>query len=330
VSAIPGISVVVCTRDRSASLARCLSSLARLDDHPHEVIVVDNAPRDDATERVVAATPYRYLREEVPGLDRARNRGAAEARFDLVAYTDDDVEVEPGWLVTLARSFADSRVAGVTGRVLPAALETPAQRLFQSYGNGMDKGERPRLFDGARLSPGERLRAQAVGVGANMAFRRQALAAIGGFDPALDRGTPAGGAGDLDLFHRLLAAGHVLRYEPASRVRHHHRREMVDLRGQLRDNGRSFGVYLMKVFRAGSVGRLPTALVAAGWGAWLVGRLGRGLLGLHPLPLSLLWSELAGALAAPRAFRATVSLGLTPPAARHGPRAGWRSTAGRR
>lgn len=301
------ISVVVCTRDRPAELTRCLASLGRLAGPAHEVVVVDNAPRDDAARQVVAATPFRYVREDEPGLDRARNRGFAEARHELIAFTDDDVEVEPGWLAAVAAAFADPRVDGVTGRVLPAAQETPAQRLFQLYGNGMDKGDQPRVFDGAALRPAELLRAQDVGVGANMAFRRQALEALGGFDPALDVGTPAAGAGDLDLFHRLLRAGFLLRYEPAARVRHHHRRDLEGLRRQIRNNGRSYGVYLLKIWRDGKVPRPAVARCALGWGTWLAGRCALGLLGRHRLPLSLLWEEVRGAFEAPRAFRTVYS-----------------------
>lgn len=301
------ISVVVCTRNRPAELARCLAALSRLEPAELEVLVVDNAPGDDSARRIVERTPFRYVREDRPGLDRARNRGIAEARYDLIAFTDDDTEPEPGWLATLAATFTDPRVAGVTGRVLPAALDTPAQRLFEQYGNGMSKGERARVFDGASLRPAELLRAQDVGVGANMAFRRQALEAVGGFDPALDVGTPAHGAGDLDLFHRLLRSGAVLRYEPEVRVRHHHRRDLAELRRQIRNNGRSYGVYLLKVWRERSVPRPAVARFALGWCAWLGGRLVLGLLGRHRLPLSLLWEEVRGAVEAPSAFRLVYS-----------------------
>jgi GT2 family glycosyltransferase len=301
------ITVVVCTRDRPAELARCLQSLLQIEGPAHEVVVVDNAPRDQAARQIVAETPFRYVREDAPGLDRARNRGIAEARHRLIAFTDDDVEVDPGWLGALASAFADPQVAGVTGRVLPAAQETPAQRLFQRYGNGMDKGDRPRVFDGAVLRAAQLLRAQDVGVGANMAFRRSALAAVGGFDPALDVGTPAAGAGDLDLFHRLLRAGFLLRYEPAATVRHHHRRDLEGLRRQLRNNGRSYGVYLLKIWREGAVPRPAVARFALGWGTWLAGRLALGLIGRHRLPLSLLWEEARGALEAPRTFRTVYS-----------------------
>ena len=290
-----GITVVVCTRDRAPSLARCLASLARLDPPAAEVLVVDNAPRDGSTREAVAATPFRYVREERPGLDNARNRGIAEARGDIIAFTDDDVEVDPRWIGALATAFQDPGIAGVTGRVLPASQETRAERLFQAYGNGMDKGDRPRAFDPAVLAPADLLRTQDLGVGANMAFRRSALEAVGGFDPDLDAGTPAAGAGDLDLFHRLLCAGFVLRYEPAAIVHHHHRQTMDELRRQLRDNGHSYAVYLKKIWRERSVPRPAVARFAAGWAAWLAGRVALGLLGRRRLPLRLLWAELAGA-----------------------------------
>jgi GT2 family glycosyltransferase len=171
---------------------------------------------------------------------------------------------------------------------------------------GMDKGEAARELRWDRLSPFGRIAVQAAGAGANMAFRRAALEAIGGFDPGLDLGTPARGAGDLDLFHRFLEAGFVLRYEPTAVVRHHHRREMPQLRRQLRDNGRSFGVYLLKLWREGKGDPRARAAVAAftflRWAPWLASRVVRGALGLHALPLPLLWDELAGALSAPRAF----------------------------
>jgi len=301
-SEAPAVSVVVCTRDRSASLARCLASLAAQEGAPgHEVVVVDSAPSDDAARRAAASFPCRYVREDRPGLDRARNRGIAEARGALVAFVDDDVEAAPGWLAALAAAFADPAIGGVTGRVLPAALDTAAQRLFEAAG-GMDKGPDPRRFDRAALQPLARIRVQEIGVGANMAFRRAALAEIGGFDPGLDRGTLAAGSGDLDLFRRLLDAGKAIRYEPSAVVRHHHRREMDELARQLRENGRSYGVYLLKLWQGGGE-RGAVARVALHWSAWHAVRLTRGLLGRHPLPPRLLWQELRGALEAPRAWR---------------------------
>jgi glycosyltransferase involved in cell wall biosynthesis len=304
-ASLPPISVVVCTRDRPALLARCLTALQQLDYPAYEVVVVDSASRSSDTAQVVAATPYRAVREERPGLDIARNRGAAEAQHAIIAYIDDDALAAPGWLRGVAHGFAAPEVALVTGRVLPAELETRAQRLFEQY-SGMDKGTQPRTFRRGALRPRELIAVQHVGVGANMALRRSALALLGGFDLALDVGTPAGGAGDLDLFHRALAAGLTLRYEPTALAYHRHRREMRDLWRQLYQNGQSFGVYLLKLWSRRSVPRRAVARFALGWvGGWLLARLAACLLGRLHFPLALVWAELWGALHAPAAYRAT-------------------------
>lgn len=301
----PPISVVVCTRDRAGPLRRCLAQLARLRYPTWEAIVVDNASRDDATREAVAATAFRYVREDTPGLDWARNRGIAEARYDIVAYVDDDAFADEHWLEGLAHGFRDPAVGAVTGLVLPAELETRSQHLFEDYG-GMGKGFRPRRFSGRTLSPVQLLRAQDVGVGTNMAFRREVLERLGGFDTALDVGTPACGGGDLDMLHRVLADGGEILYEPGALVRHQHRRDDRGLETQVRNNGRSYGVYLIKRFREGRVPRRKVLWFAAWhWGRWLAGRPLRRLLRGHRLPMRLLLAELSGALGAPLAWRRT-------------------------
>jgi GT2 family glycosyltransferase len=229
------LSVVVCTRDRPTDLARCLASLRRLDPAPAEIVVVDNAPTTTATRDVVAAAPgVVYVEEPRPGLDVARNTGIAASRGALVAFTDDDVEVHPRWATRLAACFADDAVVAATGLVIPAALDTDAQLLFETALGGLGRGFAPRRFDAAWL---RRWRGRAVpvwqiGAGANMAFRRDALARVGGFDERLDVGA-AGCSGDSELWYRLLAAGGVCQYTPAAVVHHHHRRDLAALRRQL-------------------------------------------------------------------------------------------------
>lgn len=312
------ISVVICTKDRPELLDGCLEALRRLRYPSYEIVVVDNGSRDDTTRLVAERHGARPLREDRVGLDNARNRGAEEAAHEVVAYVDDDVRVDAEWLSALGRAFEDPTVDAVTGLVLPLELETPAQRLFEAYGDGMSKGLEAVTFRGADLSAEALIAVQHVGVGANMAVRKGALTDVGGFDPSLDLGTPAGGAGDLDLFHRLLAAGKTIRYEPSAVARHKHRREMGDLRRQLYDNGRSFGVYLIKLLRDRTVPRTAVAhYVVTTWLPWLVGRLVPSLLGRHPLPPRLIWAEVRGALVAPFAFASTYHrsrvLGGTPP-----------------
>jgi GT2 family glycosyltransferase len=301
-AATPAFSVVVCTRDRPLALKRGLRALAALDYPDYEVIVVDNASSSTATRDVVSSTPFRYVREDRPGLDWARNRGLAAAQHALVAYIDDDAMADSAWLTGLAAAFTDPEVMAVTGLVLPAELETEAQRYFEAYG-GMGKGFAPRLYRRDELAPNALLAAHAFGVGANMAFRREALMRLGGFDTALDVGTAASGGGDLDLFHRLVAAGLTLRYEPAALAWHRHRRDLAALERQLYANGVAYLVYLYKVWRLRTVPRRAVAAYALGWvGDHLLGRLARRVLGHGRLPLRLVWAELWGALHAPGCY----------------------------
>lgn len=244
------MTVVVCTRDRPEDLARCLDALQALRYPRLELLVVDNAPRTDATERLVAArTGIRYLREPRPGLDRARNRALGEAEGELIAFTDDDVVVDPEWITALAAVFGhDPQAGAVTGLVEPLELETEAQRLFERYRSFARGGVRVRAAAGrAEGALGGRYgMTGSFGTGANMAFRRRVLEQLGGFDPSLGAGMPTRGGDDLDIFFRVLKAGWALVYEPAAVVRHRHRREMDALVDQIRDHGVSFSSYVVR------------------------------------------------------------------------------------
>jgi O-antigen biosynthesis protein len=302
-SAVPAVTVAVCTRDRPASLARTLRSLERIDypDAALEVVVIDNASRDDATRDVVSAHPrFRCLREPRPGLDRARNLAVAEALGEIVAFTDDDVEVDPAWVRALAPHFANPAVMGVTGLVAPAVLETRAERLFEIYG-GFGRGFEVRYYTPAirrywRFWP---LGAGIYGTGCNMAFRRSFLIGASGFDPALDVGTPTWGGGDLDMFYRTLRAGHVLVYEPRALVWHHHRREEVELRRQLRGFGRGLYAFWTKTILFDRGMRMSTLEFAFRW--YMKGVLGR-VVRPRGLTRSIALAQAWGAIEGPFAY----------------------------
>ena len=267
--ASPLVTVAVCTRDRTEDLGRCLESLQALR-YPHlDVLVVDNAPSSHATRLLVEAlgTKVRYTREPTPGLDWARNRAIAEASGDIIAFTDDDVVVDSGWIGAIVAAFEhDPSVAAVTGLVLPAELDTEAQVLFERY-RSFGRGVAPRRVAPANGGP-IALRYGAAGdygTGANMAFRRSVFDRIGPFDPALDVGTPSRGGGDLEMFFRVLKEGHALVYEPRAIVRHRHRRTREDLRRQIADHGIGFSAYVVRSMLAYPDERLAFARLACWW-----------------------------------------------------------------
>jgi glycosyltransferase involved in cell wall biosynthesis len=300
----PPISVVVCTRDRALSLRNTLQSLAQLDYPAFEVVVVDNCSRDDATRRVVAESGFRYVREERPGLDWARNRGVQEARHEIVAFIDDDATAMPSWLRGIAYGFQDATVMAVTGMVIAAEIETAAQNDFERYG-GMSKGFVPYTIRRNEISGRDLFRSSNWGVGANMAFRRSLFDAIGGFDVALDVGTATCGGGDIEFFYRVVASGHALRYEPAATVRHTHRRDRASFHRQIYNNGRSYAAYLMTIARNEPQRKRAVLWYGVRWWLWewLIRRVIVGAAQRDWWTLRLALVELWGACSSPKAYR---------------------------
>jgi glycosyltransferase involved in cell wall biosynthesis len=249
----PRAAVVIATRDRAKSLARCLESLRNLDHPAAEIVVVDNASvgRETAelVERLALDDPrVRYVREDRPGLARAHNAGLAHVTAPFVAFTDDDVVVDSAWLDRLLAGFTrDDRVACVTGMIFPLEIETPAQDWLEHYA-GFNKGFEPRVFD-LRHGSSDPLfpyTAGTFGSGANMAFRTDVLLALRGFEPALGTGTEAKGGDDLAAFFDVIEADHAIAYEPGAIVYHQHHRTFEALRRQTFGYGAGLTAYLTK------------------------------------------------------------------------------------
>src|SRR4051794_12582271 len=249
----PFATVVIATRDGEATLGATLDSLLALEYPAFEVVVVDNASRGEGVRELVAryadaARTIRCVREDRPGLAVAHNTGLAHAAGEIVAFLDDDVIADPRWLAEIGKGFeAADDVACVTGLIMAAELESPAQLWIEGYW-GFAKGFERRVFD-SRRPPGEPLYPFTAGVfgsGANMAFRADALRALGGFDPGLGTGSPALGGDDLAIFFDVIAAGHRLVYEPTAVVRHRHRRDYESLKRQAYGYGVGLTAYLAK------------------------------------------------------------------------------------
>lgn len=270
----PGLSVVVCTRDRGAQLSRCLEALGRLRyDGAFELIIVDNAPSDDGARAMAEAFALshpnvRYALEPKPGLSNARNRGVAVASHEIVCFSDDDVVVDPGWLTAIGRGFlADPETACVTGLVVAGRLKTEAERYFEERSRWSAKLTSTNFhlhLDGQ--SPLYPFNAAIFGTGANFAVRRTSLARVGGFDPILGAGGPVGGGEDLDVFLRLVLDGTTISYTPDAIVWHFHRETSADLKKQMRQWGAGLGGYLAKQLvqpttRRAAIRRAPRGLL---------------------------------------------------------------------
>ena len=154
------------------------------------------------------------------------------------------------WLAGLAYGFARGDDIGcVTGMILPARLDTPAQELFEQVGgHSTGRGFTAAIF--SRHGPQSPLYPlPPFGGGANMAFRREALARIGGFDVAMGAGTPALASEDTLAFTLVLLAGYRIAYAPAALMRHHHRRDLDELGRQLHGYGVGLTAYYVALLR---------------------------------------------------------------------------------
>jgi len=219
---IVNVTVIVCTYNRSAALRTALESIAAgvlPGSTEWEVLVVDNNSRDQTrtvVEDLCQRYPdrFRYLFEPQPGKSYALNAGLREARGKILAFTDDDVIVEPTWLTNLTSALYCGEWAGAGGRILPEKHFSLPPWL---------PAEQPRLlrvlalFDlGAEEGP-----LSDPPLGANMAFRKESFERYGGFRTDLGPcpGTEIRGE-DTEFGARMLAAGGRLRYEPSAVVYH--------------------------------------------------------------------------------------------------------------
>ena len=297
----PTWTVVVCTRDRTEQLRRCLDSLVAAGVTDGEVIVVDNGPADDATMHLAEQYPVTYVRTERGGLNYARDVGARLASGEIVIFTDDDVVVDRTWIPALLAGFAGSRVGAVTGPGVPLVLATEAQELFErycSFGRGYERKE----FDYTNLPPSA---AGKVGSGLNMAIRRDLILSLGLFDAELDRGTRAITGGDTYAFYLLLAEGYRIVYLPEALVRHVHRSDASAVRETVFGYGVGVMAFLTRcVVKHRDMNAAKTAL---SWGVHHHLRQIARILLRRPgrFPLRLVVAEFAGAMVGPFAYLLT-------------------------
>jgi GT2 family glycosyltransferase len=266
------VSVVITTCCDPVKLERCLASVLACDHGDFEVIVVENRPQSPGTRRMLeqrfGGDPrVRYVEERRRGLSCARNAGLAVAENELIAFLDDDVVVDRGWMRRAAAAFdrADD-IACVTGLILPLELESESQLLLERFMT-LGKGFASRIFrlpESWQEFPLLPYTPGVVGSGANTFLRAEVAEQLGGFDTTLGTGTPASGGEDLDLYMRLLREGHAIAYEPGAIVWHPHPSEPRQLRRQVYRYGVGLGATLTKQLVAGPQRREFLRAVPAG------------------------------------------------------------------
>jgi len=202
-------SVVIPVRNGSATIGPCIESLLRLT-YPRgrfEILVVDNGSTDTTSE-ILQRYPVSMHLEPRPGSYVARNRGAALARGEILAFIDADCFAEPDWLSELVAAFDHSDVGCAAGRILSAPARTAVQRYaarrqLMSQEQTLRHLHRPYALAG------------------NCAYRREVFQRLGGFRESLRSG------GDADLSWRMQEQlGLQIEYRPGAVVRFSYRESL--------------------------------------------------------------------------------------------------------
>ncbi|MBW4481202.1 MAG: glycosyltransferase [Tildeniella torsiva UHER 1998/13D] len=223
------ISVIIPTLNRADSLALALESLSRQQapDADFEVLVVDNGSIDHT--KAIAqsfadklpSAQLRYIFEPEPGLLSGRHRGAQEAKGDILSFLDDDVELDPGWLVAVHNAFENATVHLVGGRNLPRYESTSPPWLkyfWQKCPGGqlctelslLDLGDQRHSIDANYVW------------GLNFSIRKGTLRELGGFHPDCipKRLQHLQGDGETGLTRQANQKGYKAVYEPLALLHH--------------------------------------------------------------------------------------------------------------
>lgn len=228
------ISIIICTRNRADSLLHTLQSIGQCDVPPNlkaELLVVDNGSSDHTREIVeqtqLPNVSVRYAYEPALGLSAARNRGLSESQGTLIVFTDDDVRPRQDWLLNLTKPLIDGDVDAVAGG------SRMAPYLTRSW---MAPTHLAML--GAAPLAGEHW----IMTGLNMAFRRDVLEHVPGFDVEVGAGQ-LGFCEDTLFTIQLRNAGYRLKAVREAEVEHHFESERLSRSAwqrRMKGEGRSY------------------------------------------------------------------------------------------
>ncbi len=226
--AYPNVSVVVCVYNGERTIDSCLASLEKLNYPNYEVIVVNDGSTDETRQIAESYDTIRLINQENQGLSGARNVGIQAATGEIIAFTDADCMADPDWLTYLVARFQSSEFGAVGGPNF-----SPPDDSFVASCVAVSPGAPTHVLlddEAAEHIPG-----------CNMAFRREALEAIKGFDPIF-----RAAGDDVDLCWRLQNKGYKIGFSPAAVVWHFRRNTVRDYLKQQRGYGKAEALLFFK------------------------------------------------------------------------------------
>lgn len=207
----PRVSIVIPAYNARDTLGRCVTACQNQSVPVHEIIVVDDGSTDGTLDVARSLPGVCVVSQPNAGPATARNTGAAASTGDLIAFTDADCVPEPNWIAALVTALpADAAAIGGT-----YACANPSSWLARCI--QAEIAQRHADFQSHAALPGLVVDVDFLG-SFNVAFRRSAFEAVGGFDTRFR----AASAEDNDICYRLTGQGARLCYTPQAVVAHYH------------------------------------------------------------------------------------------------------------
>lgn len=197
------ISVVISTMNKPKMLKDTIASLKKSNHKDYEIIVIDAGKKQKIA-------GVRYIHAPGTNLSQSRNIGINASKGDIIAFTDDDCEVDKNWLAEINKTISEGAIC-CTGRTLTHKEYTNPE--FEKNFS-FDRGPEPKVF---KMQP--LLNPFSVGSGNNMAFKRRIFEEVGSFDKKFGMGTKYP-TEDIDMFYRILKSGNKISYNPKAIVLH--------------------------------------------------------------------------------------------------------------
>lgn len=227
------ISITIATYNRNESLEKTLKSFLRIPDffnHDIEIIIADNNPTNISAEIINRLNPsfqnkLKNIHEPKKGKSLAINKAISIASGEIIAFTDDDVNIDPLWIKNMHEAFIQYSCDALGGRILPLLPEkTPnwvRKHLDMLSGpiGFHDLGEETKFYT-AEMTPF---------AGANFAVKKQILTNSGGYNSNIGAGTGVAGE-DSELFHRLMNLQKKILYASNVLVWHSVEKEKLTLK----------------------------------------------------------------------------------------------------
>ena len=260
------VSVIVCTRNRGDNVLLTARAVLASEYPDFELLIMDQSDDDAARDALAPLceqdSRIRYFRLELPGKPGALNRARLEARGRYLALTDDDCEPDSRWIGSLVAAFeSDPKVGAVFGDVRAAPHDNT-----QGY-----IPDNPITREAVIYSLQNFLYMPAMvnfGIGANMAVRADALAAVQGWDPCIGPGAKFRNGDDHDVTARLLMAGYAVAFQPDAHTLHYGFRMWNESARDVAQTGFGFGVAFVKYLRCGKI--YPASLRMLRYFVWQI------------------------------------------------------------